>query len=159
MNGRHSGNGFHYAFAENLLQKYAVFGLHESYNVNSALNLFQNHPNRLYYETYDAIFVREQIHYFDALKNCIDFVTGAKTGIEIDLDAIQNVPVSARTPSGMLPVDVRRFASHCAEQLDIAYLHIAEGAPVLAHKQVDNKTGKLIAYLITDFIKSNQASH
>lgn len=154
MNGRHSGNGFHYAFAEKYLQKYAVFGMHESYNISSALDLFIREKQRLYFETYDDIFVRESINFFDALKNCIDFVSGNKTGIEVDLDSIQNVPVSARTPSGMLPVDVRKFVWHCAEQLDVAYLHVAEGAPVLAHKQVDNKTGKLIAYLITDFMKA-----
>ncbi len=153
LQGRHSGNGFHYAWEAGYLQKYAVFGLHESYNIYSALELFRAHPDRLTFESYDDIFVRESIHYFDALKRCMDFVSGAPCGIEIDLDSIQNVPVSARTPSGMLPVDVRRFVWHCAENLPAAYLHIAEGAPVLAHKQVDNKTGKLVAYLITDFVK------
>jgi formiminoglutamase len=32
LEGRHSGNGFSYAFHENLLNKYAVIGLHENYN-------------------------------------------------------------------------------------------------------------------------------
>ncbi|MBC8046929.1 MAG: formimidoylglutamase [Fimbriimonadaceae bacterium] len=154
MNGRHSGNGFHYAFAEKYLNKYAVFGLHESYNMQAALQLFKDHPKQLYYETYDDIFVRDCVNYFDALRNCIEFVNEGITGIEIDLDSIQNVPVSARTPSGMLPVHVRKFVWHCAENLEVAYLHIAEGAPVLAHKQMDNKTGKLIAYIITDFVKA-----
>lgn len=154
LNGRHSGNGFHYAFTEGFLKKYIVFGLHESYNIYSALELFKKYPHQLFYETYDNIFVRESVHFFDALKTCFDFIGDEITGIEIDLDSIQNVPVSARTPSGMLPVDVRKFAWHCAENLKVAYLHIAEGAPVLAHKQMDNKTGKLIAYIITDFIKS-----
>jgi formiminoglutamase len=155
MNGRHSGNGFHYAFHEKYLRKYAVFGLHESYNIHSALELFQQHSDQLYFETYDDIFVRECINYFDALRKCFSFLgEEIPTGIEVDLDSIQNVPVSARTPSGMLPVDVRKYVWHCAEFLHVAYLHIAEAAPPLAHKQVDNKTGKLIAYLITDFIKS-----
>ncbi len=154
MNGRHSGNGFHYAFHENLLNKYAVFGLHESYNIHSALQLFNQNPSRLLFETYDDIFVRESINYFDALKNCMEFCGDELTGIEIDMDSIQNIPVSARTPSGMLPADVRKFVWHCAENLNTAYLHIAEAAPPLAHKQMDNKTGKLIAYLMTDFIKS-----
>ncbi|MFI5170926.1 MAG: arginase family protein [Chitinophagales bacterium] len=163
MNGRHSGNGFHYALSEDHLYKYAVFGLHESYNINTAMELFHKNHKRLHYETYDDIFVRESINYFDALKNCFDFIIekeqGNKNyvGLEVDLDSIQNVPVSARTPSGMLPIDVRKFVWHAAENLNCAYLHIAEGAPVLAHKQMDNKTGKLIAYLITDFIKSRNA--
>lgn len=154
LQGRHSGNGFHYAWHEKVMSRYAVFGLHEAYNIYSALAMFDQFPEALTYETYDDIFVRETVNYFDALKRCIDFVDHAPCGIEIDLDSIQNVPVSARTPSGMLPVDVRKFVWHCAENLPAAYLHIAEGAPVLAHKQVDNKTGKLVAYLITDFVKA-----
>ncbi len=162
MNGRHSGNGFHYAFHEKYLNKYAVFGLHESYNIHSALELFNNNMDRLFYESYDDIFVRDSINYFDALKSCFDFVEEKDQkgenaiGLEIDLDSIQNIPVSARTPSGMLPVDVRKFTWHAAENLNCTYLHIAEGAPVLAHKQMDNKTGKLIAYIITDFIKGTR---
>lgn len=154
MNGRHSGNGFHYAYHERILNKYAVFGLHESYNIHSALELFRQNPERLFFETYDNIFVRESVNYYDALNKCIAFCEGTSAGIEIDLDSIQNVPVSARTPSGMLPVDVRKFVWHCGTNLNAVYLHIAEAAPPLAHKQMDNKTGKLIAYLITDFIKS-----
>lgn len=156
MIGRHSGNGFHYAFDEKLLEKYVVFGLHESYNIYSAMEMFKAYPKQLKYVSYDSIFVRETINFYDALRNCFDFFKGDDNivGVEIDLDSIQNVPVSARTPSGMLPLDVRKYVWHCAENLPVAYLHIAEGAPVLAHKQMDNKTGKLIAYIVTDFIKA-----
>ncbi|MDF2436594.1 MAG: arginase family hydrolase, arginase/agmainase/formiminoglutamate hydrolase [Bacteroidota bacterium] len=38
MEGRHSGNGFSYAFAEGFLSKYAVVGLHENYNSQNVLN-------------------------------------------------------------------------------------------------------------------------
>ncbi len=154
MLGRHSGNGFLYAYHEKYLTKYAVFGLHESYNIHTALALFEQHSADLHYETYDDIFVREQISFELALNNCIYFCKNAPCGVEIDLDSIQNVPVSARTPSGMLPVDVRKYVYHCGTSLDACYLHIAEGAPVLAHKQMDNKTGKLVAYIITDFVKA-----
>jgi formiminoglutamase len=60
MLGRHSGNGFLYAYSEGYLKKYAVFGLHESYNIYSALELFEQHKEQLHFETYDDIFVREQ---------------------------------------------------------------------------------------------------
>lgn len=154
MLGRHSGNGFLYAFTEKHVNKYAVFGLHESYNIYSALELFEQNKNALHFETYEDIFVREHISFNEALNNCLQFCKGAPCGVEIDLDAIQNVPVSARTPSGMLPLDVRKYVWQCGTELDARYLHIAEGAPVLAHKQVDNKTGKLVAYIITDFVKA-----
>ena len=154
MQGRHSGNGFHYALHQQYLNKYAIFGMHESYNIYSAMQLIDSYPDRLMFVSYDDIFVRDYIQYFDGLKQCLDFVENESCGIEVDLDSIQNIPVSARTPSGMLPIDVRKFVWHSAANLKVAYFHIAEGAPVLAHKQVDNKTGKLVAYLITDFIKS-----
>ena len=35
--GRHSGNGFSYAFAEGFLKKYFVFGLHENYTSETIL--------------------------------------------------------------------------------------------------------------------------
>jgi formiminoglutamase len=74
-------------------------------------------------------------------------------GVEIDLDAITNVPSSAKTSSGISPVQARQYAYQCGNKLNTPYIHIAEGAPILSHIKADNKTGKLIAYLITDFIK------
>jgi formiminoglutamase len=63
------------------------------------------------------------------------------------------VPSSAKTSSGISPIQARQYINQCATQLDVKYLHVAEGAPVLSHIKADNKTGKLIAYLMTDFIK------
>ena len=74
-------------------------------------------------------------------------------GIEIDLDAITNVPSSAKTSSGLSPIQARQYVYQSAKQLNTLYFHIAEGAPILSHIKADNKTGKLIAYLISDFIK------
>jgi formiminoglutamase len=31
LEGRHSGNGFSYAYEEGFLKKYFIFGLHENY--------------------------------------------------------------------------------------------------------------------------------
>jgi len=36
-----------------------------------------------------------------------------------------------------------------------AYLHICEGAPDLANEKDNHLIGKLIGYLITDFMKAN----
>jgi hypothetical protein len=36
----------------------------------------------------------------------------------------------------------------------VKYFHLAEAAPVLSHIKTDLKTGKLMAYLITDYIKA-----
>jgi len=152
--GRHSGNGFSYAFEEGILNKYAVFGLHEQHNVESVLNKFKNNPEFLYYNTYEDIFVREKQSYAAGLTACIDFCKETYCGIELDLDAITNVPSSARTSCGISPEQARHYVYRCAKELDAGYFHIAEGAPVLSHIKADYKTGKLIAYLVTDFMKA-----
>lgn len=153
LEGRHSGNGFSYAYNENYIHNYSVFCMHEQYNTSSVLNTFNNNQKHLYYSTYEDIFVRESKSFSTALNQNISFVKGNYCGVEIDLDAITNVPSSAKTSSGISPVQARQYVYQCAKQLNVNYLHIAEGAPILSHIKADNKTGKLIAYLISDFIK------
>ena len=153
LEGRHSGNGFSYAFEQNYLNKYAVFCLHEQYNTKTVLHDFLKQPQRLYYNTYENIFVREKLTYSTALQQAIAFVKDSICGVELDMDAITNVPSSAKTSSGLSPIQARQYVYACGNQLNTTYLHIAEGAPILSHIKADNKTGKLIAYLITDFIK------
>jgi formiminoglutamase len=153
LEGRHSGNGFSYAFHENFINRYSVFCMHEQYNNASALQEFSKYNSQLYYSTYETIFVRESITFTEALMRNINFVKTQLCGVEIDLDAITNVPSSAKTSSGISPVQARQYVYQCGKQLNPTYFHIAEGAPILSHIKADNKTGKLIAYLITDFIK------
>lgn len=153
LEGRHSGNGFSYAFHERLLDRYAVFCMHEQYNTGSVLREFCEQPARLYCSTYEDVFVRESITFSKALQQTIGFVKAQDCGIEIDLDAITNVPSSAKTSSGLSPVQARQYVYQCGKSLNSVYLHIAEGAPILSHIKADNKTGKLIAYLVSDFIK------
>ena len=153
LEGRHSGNGFSYAHTHGFLDKYSVFAMHEQYNNRASLEKFKNDPAHLFYNTYESVFVREEKDFSTALKQSMGFVKNVACGIEIDLDAITNVPSSAKTSSGISPVQARQYVYQCAANLDAKYLHIAEGAPVLSHIKADNKTGKLIAYLMTDFIK------
>jgi formiminoglutamase len=153
LEGRHSGNGFSYAYEENILRKYAVLCLHESYNTQQVLGKFDADKNSLMYTTFEDVFIRESSTYEDALNSCMDFCKDTYCGVELDLDAITNVPSSAKTSSGLSPVQARRYVYQAAKQLNACYFHIAEGAPVLAHIKADNKTGKLISYLVTDFIK------
>ncbi len=153
LEGRHSGNGFSYAYHENYINNYSVFCMHEQYNTASVLIDFTKINNHLYYSTYEDVFVREKKTFTDTLNNNIGFVKNNFCGVEIDLDAITNVPSSAKTSSGISPVQARQYVYQSGKQLNSLYLHIAEGAPILSHIKADNKTGKLIAYLISDFIK------
>lgn len=154
LEGRHSGNGFSYAFERSYLNRYAVFAMHEQYNNRASIDKFIQVPDRLFYTSYEAIYVREELSANKAIQHCVGFVKEGRCGVELDLDAITNVPTSAKTSSGISPLEARQFIHQCASKLTPVYLHIAEGAPVLSHIKADNKTGKLIAYLVSDFIKA-----
>ena len=154
LEGRHSGNGFSYAYDQKFLNKYAVLAMHEQYNNRNSIQKFREQPEQLFYTTYESVFVREEMDFKTAIRQCTGFVKDAPCGLEIDLDAITNVPSSAKTSSGISPIEARQYIYAAARNLKILYLHIAEGAPVLSHIKADNKTGKLIAYLLSDFIKA-----
>jgi formiminoglutamase len=154
LEGRHSGNGFSYAHHQEYLNKYAVFGLHEQYNTKLAIDTFLKNPSQLYFQSYESIFVKEQLPFSNALQQCISYVNDGVCGVEIDIDAITNVPSSAKTSSGLSPVQARQYVYQCGLKLEALYFHIAEAAPILSHIKADNKTGKLIAYLVSDFIKA-----
>lgn len=151
--GRHSGNGFSYAYKENFINRYSLFCLHEQYNTVDVLQEIQQNNSSIYFSSYEDVFVRENKSFAAALEQNISFAKNMPCGVEIDLDAITNVPSSAKTSSGISPIQARQYAYRCGNNLNAIYFHIAEGAPVLSHIKADNKTGKLIAYLISDFIK------
>jgi len=153
MEGRHSGNGFSYAFHEGFLDKYAVVGLHENYNSQNVLEELRKHPKQIKFSFFEDIFVREELSFKEAVRYATGFTKEGFCGIELDMDTVQNIPSSAKTSSGISANQARQYVSWCAKNTRAAYLHIAEAAPVLSHIKTDNKTGKLIAYLVTDFIK------
>lgn len=157
MEGRHSGNAFRYAFERGFIQHYHVLGLHEQY---TSENIFQYIRSKtISFYTYEDIFIREKISFNEALKNSIYIVNQGICGLELDMDAITNVPSSARTSSGISPIDARKYVYTCANELNCVYLHLAEGAPETAHLRADYKTGKLLAYLTCDFIKGINEKH
>ena len=153
LEGRHSGNGFSYAFHENILNKFSVVGLHENYNSQNVLNDLKKYPKQFHYSFFEDIFIREKLNFKQAIAKAILFTKDTFCGIELDMDTIQNIPSSAKTSSGISSNQARQFVNWCAQNKKTAYLHIAEAAPVLSHIKADNKTGKLIAYLVTDFMK------
>lgn len=150
--GRHSGNAFRYAERDGYLQKYCVVGMHESYVQQNVL-LDMNENPFLQYITYEDIFIREKISYSQALNQAANFVNDNFAGLEIDLDSIQDVLSSATTPSGLSVLQARQFVNFMTSNSSAAYLHICEGVCQLASGEKDEYTGKLISYLVTDFIK------
>ena len=149
--GRHSGNGFSYANHEGFLKQYFVFGLHENYtSENVFLSLSKN--KSIQFNTFESMEVRRDLKFQSELERASDFISAAPFGIEIDCDAIENIPSSAMTPSGFSITKARRFVNHFAKHNNVKYLHICEAAP---SPETETQIGKLISYLITDFVKAN----
>lgn len=152
LEGRHSGNAFRYAEEDGYLQKYCVIGLHENYLPQNVWIDFVNNPF-LDCITYEDIFIHEKRTFLQAVSHAIEFTEDTLIGVELDLDSVQNVLSSALTPSGILPVHARRYITHIAAGSRPAYLHICEGATRLSTGKTDETTGKLISYLVSDFVK------
>lgn len=148
--GRHSGNAFSYAFKDGYLSKYGVFGLHQSYNNETTLAELDNNPN-IYTIFFEDLLINPnfKIHYWKELVDNFD-----SPGLEIDLDGIENVLSSAGSPSG-LPVNLVRDILLTSTK-KYAYLHICEGASLMPDGRSYPQLGKLIAYLVTDFIKNQK---
>ncbi len=149
--GRHSGNGFSYAYAEGFLKNYFVFGLHENYTSDTLLKTMKK-VKSIKYNTYEAIEVRKELDFNSEMKNALTHVSEKPFGIEIDCDAIKNIPSSAMTPSGFSVKKARRFVNFFGKHENATYLHICEAAPT---QKTETKVGKLITYLITDFIRAH----
>lgn len=156
LEGRHSGNGFSYAYEEAFLKKYFIFGLHENYTSKNVLDIIKKIDDRVRFNTYDEIAIRKQKDYDQELWHAMEFINNDCYGIEIDLDAIPNIASSAMTLSGFSIEELRRFVHYFGRHENAAYLHICEGAPDLGEDKNSHLIGKLIGYLVTDFIKANQ---
>jgi formiminoglutamase len=146
--GRHSGNGFSYAFQHGYLNEYRVFGLHQNYVHQQLPAALENN------QKVKAIYFEQLLQNGEIVKQWHDFIATMPSpcGLEIDLDGIENILSSAETPSGLALNDIRKILMSGVK--DFAYLHICEGAVALADGRASTTTGKTIAYLMSDFIKA-----
>ena len=154
LEGRHSGNGFSYAFEEGFLKKYFIFGLHHSYTSKNVLDKLKTLKERVLYNTYDSMKIKKTKDFTTEMQFSLDFIKNDYYGIEIDLDAIPNIPCSAMTLSGFSVEELRQFIYFFGRHQNASYLHICEGAPSLDNDKNNHLVGKLIGYLVTDFIKA-----
>lgn len=153
MEGRHSGNGFRYAHEKGALDRYAVVGLHEGYNSEAMFHLLRNDPD-LRYSTFENIAVQRILTFKDSVTDSVDFVAEGPFGVELDLDSIPGMPVSASTSTGFSLEDARQYVHLCTSRPESAYLHICEGSAGLASDQQLRELSKAIASLVADAIKA-----
>lgn len=153
MEGRHSGNGFRYAHRGGFLEKYSVIGLHENYNSQEVIDELVDDPD-LNFSFFEDIFLRGKLSFEEAVKNAISKTGGRPVGLELDLDCIERTLSSAYTPCGISAMHARQYINWCAQLVHPVYLHLTEGAAELRDGRKAASTGKLVAYLVTDFIKA-----
>jgi len=154
--GRHSGNAFRYAEEDNFLQKYCIVGIHENYLPQNVWVDIVNNPF-IDCITFEDIFIHEKRSFRQAVSHAIEFTEDNYAGIELDLDSVENVLSSACSPSGVSVINARQYVNLCAAHVKAAYLHICEGATRLNNGKTNDSTGKLISYLVSDFIKMHEA--
>lgn len=153
LEGRHSGNAFRYAEEDGYLQKYCVIGIHENYIPQ---NVWLDIANNPFFDfiSFEDIFLHEKKNFIQAVAHATGFTDDTYTGIELDLDSIENVLSSAATPTGISALHARQFISFAATDTKTAYLHICEGASFLTDGRKSETIGKLISYLVSDFVKA-----
>ncbi|TCC95114.1 formimidoylglutamase [Pedobacter hiemivivus] len=149
--GRHSGNGFSYAIKDGFLTRYGIFGLHQNYNNNAILETIA--ANQHIYPVFFDDLLKSDQPIFSAWNNLVK-KTGTTTGLELDMDCIENVLSSAVTPSGFSLNEIRKLILTSAKKY--AYLHICEGAVALIDGRQSKAIPKTLTYLISDFIKSQK---
>jgi formiminoglutamase len=156
--GRHSGNAFRYAEEDGYLEKYCVVGIHENYLQQ---NVWMDLVNNPFIDciTYEDIFLHEKKTFIQAIAHATDFTDDTLCGIELDLDSIEYALSSASSSVGITPLQARQYLHYVAFDSQPAYLHICEGASQLNTGQTEQTTGKLISYLVSDFVKAMQQSH
>ncbi len=149
LEGRHSGNPFSYARHEGHLGQYTVLGLHAAYNSESMLTYLNE--QEFYYSYFEEYIIRPEK--LDSDLQTIIIRSDDPLGIELDLDAIQFMPSSAYTPSGLQLETARKYIMRLASsKRRPAYLHLPEGAPMTSDEE--RITGKALAYLVHDFVSS-----
>ena len=157
LEGRHSGNGFSYAREEGHLDRYAVFGMHESYNNQEILERFRASAD-LYYLTYDELLNYSTEERDRLFKDALRWLGPGNIGLELDMDSLTAFPASALNASGFTMRQARILIKTASALAAPIYFHIAEGAPSLATTPQEAEiSAKSIVYLITDFIKSHYA--
>ncbi|SMG07454.1 formiminoglutamase [Marivirga sericea] len=152
LEGRHSGNPFSTAKAERYMADYSVLGLHENYNSQNMLNEMAMHKGIRYY-FWEDIYLGKKITFEDALNDFIQLNQNKACGIELDMDSIEGVLSSAMTPSGFSTTEARYYAYKTGHSLHPSYFHLCEAALELETGLKNNSTGKLLSYLVSDFVK------
>ena len=159
LEGRHSGNGFHYATEQGFLSHYFCLGMHEL--KNSAANIQGLNHYHFPAISYQQIWSRRELTFEQALTvaKCYLGDSMKPIGIELDLDSISFMPASAYTNCGISISDAQFYVHSIATMDNSCYLHLAEGAPCqhpAGIAQGNSDIGQALASLVSTFIQAKQ---
>ncbi len=158
LEGRHSGNGFHYAKEHDALGKYHVIGLDEFRNNQAIFDALNAH--KVGYTSHQALFYRQTVPLPEALTHALEEMKDAPLGIEVDVDAIQNVPASAYTYVGVSHQDANYYVYTSAKANNATYLHLAEAAPSLhpvSQQEGERQCGQILSSLVLSYLQGRSA--
>lgn len=154
--GRHSGNGFSYAYVEGILEYYHVVGLHPGKNSASSLRNLSDAGMR--YHSIHRLFERSFNEVMDEVVAKADSWQ-RPLGIELDVDALTGVPASAINYSGLSLAQGFQFVKRLAELPDARYVHLAEAAPSLCSAGPEEGlkvTGQVLCELTTAYLHGRE---
>ncbi|WP_435132586.1 arginase family protein [Formosa sp. A9] len=149
--GRHSGNGFTYAFTEGFLKDYFIFGLQENYTSDVIFKTLKK-LKHIDFITYESLEIRQDTSFKKELQNALLATEHRPFGIELACNSIENNGCEQISASGFSVKKARQFVHFFAQQPQAQYLHICDAKPL---KGQHPEVGKLIATLITDFIRAH----
>jgi formiminoglutamase len=149
LEGRHSGNPFSYAYSQNWMDRYAVMGLHQSYNSQYLLDELNS---KNFTHTFWDDYVSGAVSFDQDLQRIANDIQNNNFGLELDMDSIAYMPASAYSPSGLSIEQARKYILTMAKSKWVNYLHLPEAAPKSERDFVE--VGKALSYLATDFIKA-----
>ncbi|OBP16426.1 arginase [Rheinheimera sp. SA_1] len=169
LEGRHSGNGFSYAKAQQWLDRYFVVGLHEL--KNSAAALRQMQQAGVGFCSYQDIYLRQNCSFEQSLQLALDYFNADQPndlqhsiatplGIELDTDSISMMPVSAFTNCGVTVSSAERYVYYFASLPQSRYLHLAEAAPSQHPAGLAagmSEAGQVLTALVLAFIQAKTA--
>ncbi|MDX1706025.1 formimidoylglutamase [Pseudidiomarina sp.] len=146
--GRHSGNGFSYAYMDGALAHYHVVGLHEG--KNNATSLQQLAAANFSYRSIHQLYRNEWPAELAAVRVLAESWQ-VPLGIEIDVDSLQGVPASAINFNGLSVAHGYSLIERLAALPATRYLHLAEAAPGL--HPAGRETGSAVcAQLLGEFV-------
>lgn len=150
---RHSRNGFSFALVENILNRYYIFGIHESEIPHSIYEFILANYGQIGFTRFEAI-LKNDPYLFEALNEAKDFLQQFPVGLEINMNCISDIALSPQYPDGFLLREVRQIIKKFCEHNTVRYLHLCEASSNQTDEKLNQITGKSLALLAIDFMKA-----